>query len=70
MRYSSSDTLVENYLSKLPSFVSYLYISNLFFETEGIEDVSNYLLNSGTESISISKLQVPVVGEIVLNTIE
>lgn len=62
--------LVENYLSKLPSFVSYLYISNLFFETEGIEDVSNYLLNSGTESINISKLQVPVVGEIVLNTIE
>ena len=67
---SEFSALVENYLSKLPSFVSYLYISNLFFETEGIEDVSNYLLNSGTESISISKLQVPVVGEIVLNTIE
>ena len=62
--------LVENYLSKLPNLVSYLYISNLFFETEGIEDVSNYLINSKTESVEIEKLQIPIVGEIILNTVE
>lgn len=62
--------LVENYLSTIPSLVSYLYISNLFFQIDGINDVSNYLLNSGTASIEIDKLQVPIVGEIVLNTAE
>ncbi len=62
--------LVENYLSNQQSFVSYLYISNLFFEVEGIDDVSNYLLNSSTASIEIDRFQVPVAGELTLNVIE
>lgn len=67
---SEFSNLIENYLSKLPHLVSYLYISNLFFAVEGIEDASNYLLNSGTESIEVNNLQIPIIGEITLNTDE
>jgi len=58
--------LLEEYLNTKPSFISYLYISNLFFEIEGVLDVSNYLLNGASSSITISELQVPVAGEIEL----
>lgn len=60
--------LLKNYLTTKPSLVSYLYISNLLFEVDGIEDVSNYLLNNDNKSIEIQKLEVPAIGTIALNT--
>lgn len=61
--------LLSDYLNTKPSLVSYLYISNLLFEIEGIEDVSDYFLNDSVLSLSIGELKVPIVGEIVLNSI-
>ena len=62
--------LLKQYLISKPSLVSYLYISNLLFEVDGIEDVSNYLLNNNTQSVGIEKLEVPVVGTINLTVEE
>lgn len=63
-------TLLEEYLNTKPLFVSYLYISNLFFEIDGVVDVSNYLLNGASSSITIGELQVPVAGEVELLSTE
>lgn len=59
--------ILDDYLSSNPNLVSYLFISNLLFETEGIEDVSNYLLNGSASSITVNALQIPVRGEIEFN---
>lgn len=61
--------LLKAYLDDKPDNVSYLYISNLLFETKGILDVSNYLLNNSAASINIQKLYVPVCGEILLTAV-
>lgn len=70
---ADADTVINNfknsfkkYLSTKPSIISYLYVSNLLFETEGILDVTSYLLNNDTESIQIQKLEVPTIGQITL----
>lgn len=68
VRYHFEELLSE-YLNTKPSFVSYLYISNLLFETDGVEDISDYLLNGSVSGISLGELKVPVTGEIVINTI-
>lgn len=57
---------LEEYLDTMPSSVSYLYISNLFFGIDGVNDVSDYLLNGDTQSIAIDTLQIPIIGEITL----
>ena len=62
--------LLENYLDTRPSVVSYLYISNLFFDTDGILDVSNYLLNNASQSVEIGELEIPVKGTITLSVEE
>ena len=56
--------LLEKYLNKGPSLISYLYVSSLLFETNDIEEVSLYTINEGSESIIVGELQVPVAGEI------
>ncbi len=62
--------LLNKYLNTKPAIISYLYISNLFFEIEGILDVSNYLLNGATESIKVGTFEVPTTGLIELNVEE
>ena len=62
--------LLEGYLDTRPSVVSYLYISNLFFDVDGILDVSNYLLNSSTQSVAIDELEIPVKGTVALTVEE
>ncbi|MCD8024518.1 MAG: baseplate J/gp47 family protein [Candidatus Gastranaerophilales bacterium] len=64
---SDFEETLENYLDTLPSPVSYLYISNLLFEVEGVTDVSNYFLNEQTSSVTRTSLQIPVIGEINLS---
>lgn len=59
--------LLNEYLNQKPTLVSYLYISNLFFEIDEIEDVSNYLLNGGIQSVQAGELQVPVIGNVSLS---
>ncbi len=62
--------LLNSYLDDKLNYVSYLYISNLLFEIEGVLDVKNYLLNNSDVSINVQKLQVPVTGEISLVQIQ
>ncbi len=56
------------YLSESAHTVSYLYISNLLFETKGVLDVENYLLNGSNSSVATGEIQVPIAGDIILNS--
>lgn len=61
---------VNNYLSNINlngGKVSYGKISSILYDTNGIQDYSNFRLNNGTESISIEEEQIAVLGDVILN---
>ena len=60
------ESLIE-YLNKKRAVISNLQVLNMLFETEGVIDVSNFLINQASKSIEPDTLEVPVIGEITLN---
>ena len=55
------------YLPTVDNSVSYFNINNLIFDCVGVEDVTSYTLNGGTNSIAISDTEYPVTGEVTIN---
>lgn len=53
-----------DYLETVTNIVSYFRVSDLLYACSGVEDVISYTLNGGTESVTISDLDYPVVGEV------
>ncbi len=51
------------YLVGVDNTVSYFRVSEILFNLEGVEDVIEYTLNGGTESIVLADTDYPVVGE-------
>lgn len=61
------ETKLKNYLVTVENVVSYFKISELLFDCSGIEDVVSYTLNGKKESLALSDIQYPVIGEINVN---
>lgn len=58
---------LKTYLPTVDNSVSYFNINNLIFDCVGVEDVTSYTLNGGTNSITISDTEYPVTGEVTIN---
>lgn len=56
--------LMKAYLPTTENIVSYFRILEFLFQCSGVEDVTNYTLNGGQESIEISDTEYPVLGEV------
>lgn len=52
------------YLETVTNIVSYFRVSDLLYACSGVEDVISYTLNGDTQSVTISDLDYPVVGEV------
>ena len=55
------------YLDTADLTVSYLRMSDLLFNCQGVEDVTNYTMNGGKVSINLSETQVARAGSITIN---
>ena len=53
-----------DYLETVTNVVSYFKVSDLLYACSGVEDVISYTLNGDTESVDISDLDYPIVGEV------
>lgn len=68
--YSNIDVMDEfkiklkDYLNTVEKVVSYFKISELLFDCAGVEDVTEYTVNGGIESIVLADTDFPVVGEV------
>ena len=68
--YSNVDVMDEfkiklkNYLNTVEKVVSYFKISELLFDCEGVEDVTDYTLNGFGESITLEDTDFAIVGEV------
>lgn len=58
---------LEQYLPTVDKSVSYFRISEFLFDCVSVEDVTDYTLNGEKESLVITDIQYPVVGEINVN---
>lgn len=47
--------------------VSYGKLSSILYDTNGVQDYSNFRLNNGTDSITIAEDQIAVLGSVTLN---
>lgn len=54
------------YLETVTNTVSYFRVSDLLYACSGVEDVISYTLNGGTESVTITDTDYPVVGEVTI----
>ena len=52
------------YLPTVDNVVSYFRISELLFNCSGVEDVVDYTLNGGVDSITLNKTDYATVGEV------
>ena len=59
--------LLKQYLDTADLTVSYLRMSDLLFNCQGVEDVTNYTMNGGKVSINLSETQVARAGSITIN---
>lgn len=72
--YSNIDVMDEfriklkNYLNTVEKVVSYFRISELLFDCSGIEDVVDYTLNGGIDSVTLQDTDFAVVGEVEIVT--
>lgn len=48
------------------NYVSYAYIGNLIFNTNGVIDYSNLVINGGTTNITIADEEIPVLGGVTI----
>lgn len=55
---------LKEYLSTVDNAVSYFKISELLFNCSGVEDVVDYTLNGGVDSIILNKTDYSTVGEV------
>lgn len=55
---------LKQYLPTVDNIVSYFKISELLFDCTGVEDVIDYTLNGGKESVSLEDTDYAVVGEV------
>ena len=68
--YSNIDVMDEfklklkAYLPTVEKVISYFKISELLFDCAGVEDVTDYTLNGGTESLELEETDYAVVGEV------
>ncbi len=68
--YSNIDIMDEfkiklkNYLNTIEKVVSYFKISELLFDCEGVEDVTDYTLNGFADSVTLQDTDFAVAGEV------
>lgn len=55
---------LRQYLPTVEKTVSYFKISELLFDCEGVEDVIDYTLNSGVESVNLGTTDYATIGEV------
>jgi hypothetical protein len=55
---------LRQYLPTVEKTVSYFKISELLFDCEGVEDVIDYTLNGGVESVNLSTTDYATIGEV------
>jgi uncharacterized phage protein gp47/JayE len=70
----SIKTAIENNLVKyfkeiafVSNYISCAYIGNIIFNTAGVLDYSNLLVNEGTSNISLTDIEIPVLNTITLS---
>jgi uncharacterized phage protein gp47/JayE len=61
-------TALAEYLENAKNIVSYFKASDLLFACAGVQDVTDFSLNGGTDSIEIEETDYPVVGGIEIDT--
>jgi hypothetical protein len=72
--YTLADVIQEyslalaEYLENAVNIVSYFKASDLLFACSGVQDVTDFSLNGGTDSIDIDETDYPVVGEVDIDT--
>jgi hypothetical protein len=62
------EVALKQYLPTVEKIVSYFRISELLFDCAGVEDVLNYTLNGGTDSVTLTETDYPVVGGVSIVT--
>ena len=55
---------LKQYLPTVDNVVSYFKISELLFNCTGVEDVVDYTLNGGVDSITLADTDYAVAGEV------
>ena len=55
---------LKNYLNTVEKVVSYFKISELLFDCDGLEDVTDYTLNGFADSVTLQDTDFAVVGEV------
>jgi uncharacterized phage protein gp47/JayE len=72
--YTLADVIQEyslalaEYLENAVNIVSYFKASDLLFACSGVQDVTDFSLNGGTDSIDIAETDFPVVGDVEIDT--
>jgi uncharacterized phage protein gp47/JayE len=68
--YSNIDIMDEfkiklkDYLNAVEKIVSYFKISELLFDCQGVEDVTDYTLNGSADSVDLQETDFAVIGEV------